>query len=359
MSQNEPERLKAVNRYLNLEISKKNELQDIVNTAAEICETSTALISLVDDNTQYIKFKIGFDLETIPRSESFCTYAIEQYDTMVVHDALIDERFMDNSLVTGSPNIRFYAGTPLTTLDGYNLGILCVIDQDPKHLNQNQQQMLRILSKQVINLLEFDASLNIMKEQFTKAKTSEIKLRSFFESSISCHMLIGKNFELLDFNQSLALFVERIYHKKIEIGMKVTDIIDPFYMEGFINNYNKALNGSRVHTERKIKNEDEWWYIIYDPAVDSDGEIIGVSYNAIDVSKRVEQEQKIIEQNELLRKIAEIQSHELRRPVASILGLMNIFRVANYVPTKDELIMLEKAVNELDQKIRLIIDYTN
>jgi len=359
MPQKEIERLQAVNRFLKLKVSKEKEIQEIVELAAEICQTPTALITLLDHDTQYIKFKVGCDLETTTRQDAFCNHVIEQYEVMIVPDALKDERFVNSSLVTGDSNVRFYAGSPLTTQDGHNLGGLCVIDQAPRQLTGNQQQMLRILSKQVINILEFDSSLEILKEQFIEAKSAENKLRSFFESFSSCYVLIGKDLEIMDFNKASANFVERKYHVKISTGMKVTDYLHQ-PLSVFINNYNKALNGIPVSIERQVKYADEtiWWSFTFAPAYNPEGEIIGVSFKATDITKRMEDAQKVLEQNESLRQIAYIESHELRRPVASIMGLMNIFKDDDYTTTREELIMMEKAVGELDEKIRLIVSYT-
>jgi PAS domain S-box-containing protein len=278
---------------------------------------------------------------------------------MIVPDALKDERFVNSSLVTGDSCVRFYAGSPLTTHDGHNLGGLCVIDQAPRQLTSNQQQMLRILSKQVINILEFDSSLEILKEQFIEAKSAENKLRSFFESFSSCYILIGKDLEILDYNKASANFVKGKYHAKISAGMKVTNYLHQ-PLPAFISNYNKALNGMPVTIERQVKYTDEtiWWSFTFAPAHDPEGGIIGVSFKATDITKRMEDAQKVSAQNESLRQIAYIQSHELRRPVASIMGLMNIFKYDDYTTTREELLMMQAAVDELDEKIRLIISYT-
>ncbi|MGI4749003.1 MAG: GAF domain-containing protein, partial [Janthinobacterium lividum] len=227
MPQKELERLAAVNRFLNLEFSKEKELQEIVNLAARICKTPTALITLIAEDTQYVKFKFGSDLETTRREDAFCNHVIGQQEVMMVPDALLDTRFVNNPLVTGGPGIRFYAGSPITTQDGHNLGSLCVIGQESKELSSDQQEMLQALSKQVIHLLEFDASLNILKEQFLEAKDSEIKLRSFFESSSACHLLLGETLEVLAFNKVTTEFVQKMYQAKLATGMRVTDFIHP------------------------------------------------------------------------------------------------------------------------------------
>lgn len=103
-------RLQAVNRFLKLEIDKEKELQAIVELAARICGTPTALITMVDDDTQYIKFKVGSDLETTDREQAFCNELIKLFEVLMVPDALLDKRFQNNPNVIGGCGIRFYAG---------------------------------------------------------------------------------------------------------------------------------------------------------------------------------------------------------------------------------------------------------
>ncbi|RZK29496.1 MAG: PAS domain S-box protein [Hymenobacter sp.] len=212
----------------------------------------------------------------------------------------------------------------------------------------------------MIHLLDFDASLSILKEQFLEAKDSEIKLRSFFESSSACHLLLGETLEVLAFNKATSQFVQKIYQTKLATGMRVTDFIHPEHVPAFIINCNNALNGISFQAERLLTygTQSIWWSLTFEPARNPDGEIIGVSYNATDITKRMEHEQKVLAQNESLKKIAYIQSHEMRRPVASIIGLMNMFKEADYVYEKEDMLMLDKAVQELDQKISDINNYT-
>ena len=356
----EIERLQAVNRFLKLEISKERELQAIVELAAKICGTPTALITMVDERTQYIKFKVGSDLERTTREQAFCNEVIRQYEIVVIPDALLDERFCHNPHVAGGCGVRFYAGAPLTTQDGFNLGSLCVVDSSPKELTGIQQEMLVALSRQVIQLLEFDSSVTILKEQFLTAKRSEIELRSFFESSIDCHLLLGKDFEVLAFNKALERLVEKAYGHTLKRGDRMGPHLHPELRNDFYRNYQKALKGTAGFEERKLDYEDGpvWWVIKYEPAFNPDGEIIGVSVNSSDVTARVLHEATVTAQNKSLNEIAFIQSHELRRPVASIIGLMDLIKSDRRVNDIEELQLMEKAVAELDEKIRLVVGYT-
>lgn len=354
----ELERLRAVNRFLKLELSKEKELQDIVNFAAEICGVPTALITLIDEDTQHIRFKVGFDKLTTSREEAFCSHVIEQQDIMVVPDALLDQRFVNNPLVLNDPNIRFYAGSPLKASDGFNLGSLCVIDRTPRTLSDQQKKMLTMLSRQVIQLLEFDSSLSILKKQFIEARQAEIELRSFFESSIDCHLLIGKDFELLAFNKSVERIVTMARGLTLERGNQMAAYLHPHIRENFYLNYLKALKGTATFEQKKLNYGDRpiHWIIKYEPALNQAGEIIGVSVNSSDVTLRVQHEERVAAQNSSLTEIAFIQSHELRRPVASILGLLELIKHDSRANEIDEFALLEKVVKELDDKIREIVN---
>lgn len=291
----ELERLQAVNRFLKLEISKEKELQEIVGFAAEICDVHTALITLIDEDLQHIRFRVGFDRTTTSRQEAFCNHVIEQDDIMIINDALLDGRFVNNPLVTSEPNIRFYAGAPLTTTDGHNLGSLCVIDQMPKELTNTQQKMHHMLSRQVIQLLEFDSSLSILKEQYISARRSEVELLSFFENSIDCHMLLGKDFELLAFNRSVERIIRRERGLELQRGEQMGLYLHPDILQDFYLNYLRALKGTAVFEQRKLGYGENFihWVIKFEPALNQSGEIIGVSVNAADATLRVIQEEKV------------------------------------------------------------------
>jgi len=151
---NEPERLQALQRYNILDTLPEVEFDDLTRLAAYICETPMAFISLVDENRQWIKSRIGLDATSTPRDIAFCAHTILEPDLLIVPDAILDERFKNNPLVVNEPKIRFYAGAPLVTSQGYGLGTLCIIDRLPRELSQQQKDALRGLSRQVVSLLE-------------------------------------------------------------------------------------------------------------------------------------------------------------------------------------------------------------
>jgi len=147
-------RLAALLRYEILDTPEDSAFDDFTALAAQICDTPIALISLVDDRRQWFKSRVGLDVSETPREISFCTYTITGDEIFEVPDTLQDPRFCSNPLVLGDPHIRFYAGTPLTSPDGYNLGTLCVIDRQPRRLSPEQRETLERLGRQVIRLFE-------------------------------------------------------------------------------------------------------------------------------------------------------------------------------------------------------------
>lgn len=155
---NEEERIQTLHDYKILDTDFEKQYDEIVNLVSYICETPIAVISLVDTDRQWFKAKVGVEARETNRDIAFCAHAINLTDTLIVNDTLKDKRFYDNPLVTQDPNIRFYAGAQLKAKNGNVLGALCAIDKIPRELNQKQLDALKVLSNQVITMLELRRS---------------------------------------------------------------------------------------------------------------------------------------------------------------------------------------------------------
>lgn len=151
---NELARLAALKRYKILDTLPEHAFDDATKLVSYICGVPLAHIAFIDESRQWFKSEIGIGASEGPREISFCQYTIMESKMVEIPDTHVNERFKDNPNVTGSFNIRFYAGVPLTTPDGHNIGTLCAMDHVAKELNEDQRNALSIVAKHIINLLE-------------------------------------------------------------------------------------------------------------------------------------------------------------------------------------------------------------
>lgn len=170
---NEEARIIALDKYAILDTDPEQSFDDLTLMASFVCKTPIALISLVDEDRQWFKSRVGMKASETSRDIAFCSTAILQSEVFVVPDALADERFRENPLVVSDPHIRFYAGAPLINEDGYALGTLCVVDRTPRELAPDQEEALKALSRLVLAQLEFRRNLILLKEALTDRTKEE------------------------------------------------------------------------------------------------------------------------------------------------------------------------------------------
>ena len=368
--------MEAILRFVGLDLELDKELQEITDLACAVTKAPTAVISFLDTDTQYFKVKkdpkdIVGEIKTFPLKDTFCSYTIKQDDIFIIADTLADERFANNESVTGGPNLRFYAGVPLGTFDGQKVGTLCVLDTKPGNLDANQAHMLKIIARQAMKIIELkcralnlEESLKEVEAQKEYVQDADIRLRSFFESSNTFQVLLGKSGEVIDFNKTAYNFIKNAHKTDVQRGDLFVTYIAPEFVSKFIDGYNRAMKGTR-HVEEGSTDYGEnlgiiWWDATFEPALDKNNEIIGMSYLIRNITERKVREQKIIQQNESLLSIAHVQAHEFRAPLTTIMGLMNLIKDDGYEMAGNYLPYLEMAVNNLDEKIKnLVVDIEN
>ncbi|KEF43356.1 MAG: hypothetical protein ER33_01020 [Cyanobium sp. CACIAM 14] len=152
--ENESERQRVLEDFHVLDGPTDEDLDRLTRLASQMLGLPIALISFVDRERQWFLSRVGLASTGTGRDVAFCAHAICGDEVLVVEDALLDERFRDNPLVRGDPHIRFYAGAPLRSREGQNLGTLCVIGQEPRRIGGNERQLLEDLAGLVMQHLE-------------------------------------------------------------------------------------------------------------------------------------------------------------------------------------------------------------
>jgi PAS domain-containing protein len=363
---NEFERLNAVKRFAHLDAGINKDLNELVDLIAKYGEVPVALISLIDDTMQWFKASVGTgDIVSNHRHLSFCNKTIEQNDMLIVPDATKDSRFENLPIVADEPGIKFYAGVPLVTYDGHSVGTVCILDVKPRELSDMQITLLKVLSKQALNLIELHWSLHTLSEQNLETlrqkkliEESEIKLNAIFNSSKDLHLLIGKQYEVLAYNKATEIYVKKYHQKQIRKGAYILNFLTGAYHHDFIKCTRESLKGKHIKVEWLFEPNtpaERWLELSFIPVTDSNDEIIGTAVDAIDITQQKVNEHLIEQQNSAMQRIATIQSHELRKPIASLLGLVEVMKLEE-VECDNYLEMIEKTVTELDDKVNHIID---
>lgn len=211
LERTEHNRLAALHELALLDTEPEPEFDDIVRLAAAICGVPTSVFSLIDQDRQWFKAAIGMQAKQMPRSIAFCDQTIQQSDLLVVEDAAHDPRFCTNPLVTGEAHLRFYAGMPIASPTGQTIGTLCVVDQQPRTLDEDQKATLRMLATQVSSRLELrlqrrqlEQALREKEQERAIASAVQHRFETFMNNSPVLCYIKDADGRMLYYNQTLA-----------------------------------------------------------------------------------------------------------------------------------------------------------
>ncbi|HEY9629183.1 MAG TPA: adenylate/guanylate cyclase domain-containing protein [Coleofasciculaceae cyanobacterium] len=245
--ENEADRLGALHQYDILDTLPEKAFDDLTALAAYICGSPISLLSLIDEHRQWFKSRVGLAATDTPRDIAFCSHAILQPNQlMIVPDTLQDDRFAANPLVKDDPNIRFYAGAPLVTPDGYPLGTLCVLDRAPRQLTPEQQQALQALSRQAVDQMELRLSIRKLERQKLRYQQAEAKLRASDQQVVDLLEGMKDGFFALDRHGCFS-FVNRKAGEILQqlpealLGKTLEEALDKMLYSTFAQQYRKAI----------------------------------------------------------------------------------------------------------------------
>ena len=321
VANDEQKRIEALKLYDILDTLPEQEYDDLTRLASEICQTPIALISLVDENRQWFKSRIGIDAQETSRDISFCAHAIEADSIFEVANPTEDSRFATNPLVTGYPNIRFYAGAPLINKDGLRIGTLCVIDSVPHTINESQKNALRILARSVISLLDLRREKREV-ELFKKA-LDEVSIVSVFDAKLNYEYVNEKFCALAEMTESDIL------------GKNTTEIsIAEITPEQETEIFAQVTNG-KIY-KGKIKNLNKngvvtWSNLTIIPFTNKNNELIKILSLRNDITTEV----MMLERLETAEEIAKIGNWELDMVNGGRYWSRGIYTIMDYGPEDD------------------------
>ncbi len=345
----EQERLDALCAYEILDTLPEKDFDDITQLAAYVCQAPTVLISLVDKDRQWFKSRHNLKLAETPREVAFCAHTILQSAPLIIPDASQDPRFSDNILVTGDLHLRFYAGAPLITPAGQNIGTLCLFDYIPRSITAEQINALQILSRQVINQLELrhqnrirERTIRIMHnaqvirhrneelEQQVRGRTVELEqmnrdLLQEIAARKHAEEILRHNKELLtlitDYIPALIaylsvdeeyLYVNQGYAQWFDcpkteiIGKRIQDVLPATAYENARAHFQRALQGETITFENQVMDRHREMRIIsaaYVPHKNAQGQVQAVVVMNQDITVRKRAEDKLRQSEEKLRAI--------------------------------------------------------
>ena len=238
-TESEQRRLRTLEQYDVLDAPPTEAFDRITRLATRLFDVPVALINFIDQEEQWCLSTCGLDLTRTSLEASFCVHTIDQTGVMVIEDAKKDERFADNPLVTGKPHVRFYAGAPLTAPNGYRLGALCLLDDDPRTFTTEDQKTLADLAGVVmdeINLRHYASDLDVSRQEHQEASEQR---RRILESITDAFFAVDEDWTFTYVNNQAETFLER--SREEMVGQNMWDAFPEAVGSPFQKRYERAI----------------------------------------------------------------------------------------------------------------------
>ena len=282
----ERRRLEKLRSYEILDTAPDVRFDRLARLAADVLDMPIALVTFMDDQRGWGKASYGIDFSEVPRDVSFCTYTIGGNEILEVADAREHVLFKDNHFVTGEPYVRYYAGAPLMTNDGYRIGTLCVVDLKPRELNDTERRILTNLAAMVIDELELKKVAHTAISDAETVKASERQTREVLDAVPALVWVTDENRSAVFFNQAWLGFTGRSMDQ--ELGERWTECIHPDDQERCKDVHKRTVAMREAYTLeyrlRRFDGQYRWMIEHGRPRFDDRGQFIGMIGGCSDIA---------------------------------------------------------------------------